>query len=33
MSETCTDDEDARPAHEDEKTECIPAYAGQEAVG
>ena len=33
MSETYMDDEDTRPAHEDEKTERIPAYAGQEALG
>ena len=32
-SETYMDDEDARPAHNDEKTERIPAYAGQEALG
>ena len=32
-SETYMDDEDLRPAHEDEKTERIPAYAGQEALG
>ena len=32
-SEVYMDDEDTRPAHEDEKTERIPAYAGQEALG
>ncbi len=32
-SETYMGDEDTRPAHEDEKTERTPAYAGQEALG
>ena len=32
-SETYMDDEDTRPAREDEKTERVPTYAGQEVLG